>query len=127
LVPYLLDNYVESGKTASIKDAAEKAAKQLPTMAPSFSSGAFDRAARLSSSRMSSSMRARTPLVTGLSLGAVDPYYVSLVPYLLDNYVESGKTASIKDEFIEDVVVDESAHALGADVRCDSGSGRSTS
>ena len=34
---------------------------------------------------------------TGLSLGAVDPYYVSLVPYLLDNYVESGKTASIKD------------------------------
>lgn len=34
---------------------------------------------------------------TGLSVGAVDPYYVSLVPYILDAFQESGKTGSIKD------------------------------
>ncbi|GAA5856828.1 hypothetical protein JCM8547_008863 [Rhodosporidiobolus lusitaniae] len=34
LLPIILDNYQESGKTASIKDAAEKAAKQLQRLSP---------------------------------------------------------------------------------------------
>jgi len=34
---------------------------------------------------------------TGQALGAVDPYYIPLLPCILDNYQESGKTASIKD------------------------------
>ncbi|GAA5996681.1 uncharacterized protein JCM10292_003132 [Rhodotorula paludigena] len=33
----------------------------------------------------------------GLSLGAVDPYFVPLLPVILDQYQESGKTGSIKD------------------------------
>ncbi|GAA5898100.1 hypothetical protein JCM6882_003327 [Rhodosporidiobolus microsporus] len=33
----------------------------------------------------------------GLALGATDPYFVPLLPCILDNYQESGKTASIKD------------------------------
>lgn len=33
----------------------------------------------------------------GLALGATDPYFLPLLPTILDQYVESGKTASIKD------------------------------
>ncbi|GAA5954301.1 hypothetical protein JCM10213_009166, partial [Rhodosporidiobolus nylandii] len=33
----------------------------------------------------------------GLALGATDPYFVPLLPVILDNYQESGKTSSIKD------------------------------
>ncbi|BGP40306.1 [NU+] prion formation protein 1 [Rhodotorula kratochvilovae] len=34
---------------------------------------------------------------TGSALGAVDPYYIPLLPCILDNYQEAGKTGSIKD------------------------------
>ncbi|GAA6034117.1 hypothetical protein JCM8097_000704 [Rhodosporidiobolus ruineniae] len=33
----------------------------------------------------------------GLALGATDPYFVPLLPTILDAYTESGKTSSIKD------------------------------